>query len=174
MRTILITGGIGSGKSEACRYLAGKGYPVYDSDSRTKRLYETVPGLVGKVEEAIGVPFSEVRIIFTDTVKRHRLEDVVYPEVKKDMLAWKLENKDADLLFIESAIALQKPMFNDVYDIAVEIEAPLEMRLARNANTISRLASQIDPECRSVDYRITNDGTIEQLHYNIDSLLKLI
>ena len=66
MKTVLVTGGIASGKSEVCRYLSSAGYPVYDSDSRTKALYESVPGLKGRVEEAIGVPFSNVAVIFED------------------------------------------------------------------------------------------------------------
>ena len=38
MKTVLVTGLIGAGKSELCSLLAAKGYPVYDSDSRTKAL----------------------------------------------------------------------------------------------------------------------------------------
>ena len=49
MKTFLVTGPIGSGKSEVCRYLASKGYPVYDCDSRTKGLYESVPGLKSRI-----------------------------------------------------------------------------------------------------------------------------
>lgn len=45
--TLLITGGIGSGKSLVSRYMEELGVPVYDSDSRTKALYEgsCFPGL---------------------------------------------------------------------------------------------------------------------------------
>ena len=39
--TILITGGIGSGKSVLSRYLESRGVPVYDSDSRAKALYDS-------------------------------------------------------------------------------------------------------------------------------------
>ena len=39
MRTVLVTGPIGSGKSEACRYLASLDFPVYECDARTKLLY---------------------------------------------------------------------------------------------------------------------------------------
>ena len=38
MKTVLVTGLIGAGKSALCSLLAAKGYPVYDSDSRTKAL----------------------------------------------------------------------------------------------------------------------------------------
>ena len=89
MKTVLITGGIASGKSEVCRHLASKGLPVYDSDSRTKALYDSVPGMKSRVEEAIGVPFSQIAVIFEDAAKREALEAVVYPEVLKDFLAWK-------------------------------------------------------------------------------------
>ena len=65
MKTILVTGGIASGKSEVCRYLASKGLPVYDSDSRTKALYGSVPGLVERIEAAIGVPFAQIGVIFS-------------------------------------------------------------------------------------------------------------
>ena len=39
MRKVLITGRIGSGKSEVSKILGALGYSVYDSDSRTKALY---------------------------------------------------------------------------------------------------------------------------------------
>ena len=89
MKTVLVTGGIASGKSEVCRYLTSRGFEVYDSDSRTKALYDSVPGLKTRVEEAIGLPFKEIGVIFSDPAKRGKLEAVVYPEVMKDFLAWK-------------------------------------------------------------------------------------
>ena len=38
MRTVAVTGGIGSGKSAVCSILAERGIPVYDSDSAAKNL----------------------------------------------------------------------------------------------------------------------------------------
>ena len=51
--TILITGGIGSGKSVLSRYLESRGVPVYDSDSRAKALYDSEMGEA--VESLFGV-----------------------------------------------------------------------------------------------------------------------
>ena len=42
MRTLAVTGGIGSGKSLVCSFLAERGFPVYDADSRTKALYSVM------------------------------------------------------------------------------------------------------------------------------------
>ena len=52
MRTLVVTGGIGSGKSTVCRYLALKGIPVYDSDSRARNLYEDKT-FVSRLEQAL-------------------------------------------------------------------------------------------------------------------------
>lgn len=54
-RTVILTGGIGSGKSVVAAMLSERGIPVYDSDSRTKALYDSEPSLVSAIEEALGV-----------------------------------------------------------------------------------------------------------------------
>ena len=59
MTTVLLTGGIGSGKSTVARFLAGRGIPVYDSDSRTKSLYDREPGIVDLLEERFGIKARE-------------------------------------------------------------------------------------------------------------------
>lgn len=170
MKTILVTGGIASGKSEVCRYLSSKGYPVYDSDSRTKALYDSVPGLKKRVEEAIGAPFKEIGVIFSDPVKRERLEAVVYPEVLKDFLAWK-EAGSGDVVFFESAVALDKPQFDGQWDAVWLVKAPLETRLARNPKVADRLQAQKEADVSVADAVIDNDSSIEELHKKVDNLL---
>ena len=58
LRTVVVTGGIGSGKSMVCALLAEKGIPVYDSDSRTKALYNGP--LLQQVEAAFGRRFTVI------------------------------------------------------------------------------------------------------------------
>ena len=55
MKILVITGGIGSGKSEVCRILAQKGLTVqYNADAKVKELYDTVPGLLESIEDRLG------------------------------------------------------------------------------------------------------------------------
>ena len=54
MRTVAVTGGIGSGKSTVCSILSARGIPVYDSDSAAKRLYRDDDSLLDAIEEAFG------------------------------------------------------------------------------------------------------------------------
>ena len=170
MKTVLITGGIASGKSEVCRWLASKGLPVYDSDSRTKALYDSVPGLKARVEEAIGLPFAQIGVIFEDAAKREALEAVVYPEVLKDFLGWRAA-QTGPAVFFESAIALEKPIFNGLWDEVWLVRAPLEQRLARNPRTAARLASQKETGEEQADVVIENDSSLEELHKKVDNLL---
>lgn len=169
-KTVLVTGGIASGKSEVCRYLASKGWPVYDSDSRAKALYGTVPGLVEKVEAAIGAPFAQIGVIFTDRAKREAVEALVYPEVVRDFQRWR-EEQAASTVFLESAIAAEKPQLRCLYDEVLLVRAPLAQRLKRNPKTAVRLSAQSPQKIRA-DYTIDNGGSLEALYAKTDEYLK--
>ena len=149
MKTVLVTGGIGSGKSAVCAYLASRGVPVYDSDSRTKALYDTDPALLPALEKAFGTslrsPSGELdraalaAVIFADAGARTTLEKIVYPVVLRDFLSW----KDAfsrqpwcgygtvPFVVMESAVAAHKAPFDAVFDKIVAVAAPLETRVLR-------------------------------------------
>ncbi len=173
MRTILVTGPIGSGKSEACRYLASLDFPVYECDTRTKMLYSVVPGLKCSIEERLSLPWSQIGTVFSDPDKLRTLEEMVYPYVVEDLKAWKAAQK-APLLFVESAIALDKHQFDGLYDTVVLVDAPYETRVARNPKAAERDALQAFDPAR-IDFVVNNGGTKEELQLLIRQLIcKLI
>lgn len=171
MKTVLVTGGIASGKSVVCRHLASLGYPVYDCDSRAKALYDEVPGLKARAEKAVGLPFSQFGVIFSDASAREALEAVVFPEVLADILRWKSGLGHSGIAFIESAIAAERPMLAPVYDEVWLVTAPLPLRLERNLKAAERIAAQ-HPEDVKADVTILNDGSKEELKAKIDNILK--
>ncbi len=170
MKTVLVTGGIASGKSEVCAWLASRGCPVYDSDSRTKALYKKDPSLKARAEEAAGVPLSNSAAIFSDPSRLERLEAVVHPAVLQDFIAWRDDQK-APLVFIESAIAFGKPLFQGLWDAVWLVRAPLEKRLARNPKAAERQALQAQPTEDEADVVIDNDSTLEHLHEKVNIVL---
>ena len=132
MLTVIVTGMIGSGKSAVCALLSKRGIPVYDSDSRTKALYGSVPGLKERIEEELGVPFSGLaKVIFSDADAREKLEAIVYPLVKADFEAWRDAQAGAPFVVLESAIILSKPIFDGIADYVVAVTARDEVRLSR-------------------------------------------
>lgn len=172
MTTVLVTGPIGGGKSTVCKHLQAKGFPVYDCDSRCKALYDSVPGLKDRIESELGIPFTELRRIFEDDALREKLEALVYPLLVEDIEAWK-NGLDARTAFIESAIALDKPAFDHLYDSVLLVTAPEEQRLSRNPEAASRGRLQSFDESRA-DNIIRNDGSKEELKAQTDNYLQSI
>ena len=93
MRTLAVTGGIGSGKSYVVRMFAALGVPVYDADARTKELYASDPGLLSELKTLIGDAVVRDGVldrqymasrIFADKELLSRVEAAVFPRVLHD------------------------------------------------------------------------------------------
>ena len=188
MKTILVTGGIGSGKSEVCRHLVSRGIPVYDSDERTKRLYDEVPDLAARVDASLGGGMLDAggrldrkalaAAIFSDPEALRRLEAIVHPEVLADFLRWR-DTQDSEAVVMESAIAAGLPLFKGVFDCVILVDAPEEIRLERACSrdgasmeaVLGRIRAQHhDPGL--ADAVIVNDSTLEVLLSRTDEVLE--
>lgn len=202
MKTVIVTGGIGSGKSAVCDLLRARGIPVYDSDRRVKELYDTVPGLVSRLESALGMVLRDAHglldraalaaRIFSDDAARQTLEAVVYPLVLEDFLAWRDRQAGVPFVVLESAVILSKPVFDGLADAVVVVTAPEPVRVARvmardglsAAAVRARLAAQQEPAALLDAARgsgpacpvhvLENAGTLEDLSAALDRLWPLL
>lgn len=165
--TILITGLIGSGKSEASRHFEARGIPVYDSDSRCKALYTEIPGLKERLETMLGLPMSEFARIFDCPEKKTALENEVYPILKKDFLEWR--SSKGRVAAIESALAGTDSRFDGLYDRILLVRSPEVLRMKRNPNAWKRSGYQSEPE--KADWTVDNDGTIIDLKNKLDTII---
>ena len=190
MKTLLVTGGIGSGKSAVCAYLQERGIPVYDSDRAVKRLYASDPDLLPALETLFGtslrLPDGSLDrqklsgILFSDRSALARLESVVHPAVLRDFVTWR-NCQQAPWVVMESAIALQKPLFDGVYDAVLLVTAPEAQRLDRACRrdgadreaVLARMAVQaFDP--MQADAVVNNDGDLPTLRHRTDIALKVL
>ena len=206
MKTLAVTGGIGSGKSAVCRLFAERGVPVYDSDSRTKGLYDDGTVKADALEAALGCPVRDsdgrldrrrlASVIFSDAEKLEVLESVVHPLVLEDFISWRRECEsrvsewnpsagDVPFVIIESAIILQKPLFRNVADKVLLVDAPVQVRLERasrrdgvpQAAVMARMEAQ--PLLNAIsggmaepgaDFVLVNDAGLEELSRKVDAL----
>ena len=190
VKTVLVTGGIGSGKTEVCRVLASRGVPVYDSDSRTKSLYDLVPGLAEKVDAALGGGLlgEDGRIdrkrlasaVFSDAEKLRTLEAIVHPAVLEDFLSWR-GSQDSGVVVMESAIAHKVPVFEGVFDYVVLVEAPagdrLERAVLRDSSSREAVGGRMAQQTfdgLEPDFVIVNDSTLDVLRARADEALEKI
>ena len=200
MKVIVITGGIGSGKSLVCRYLAERyDWPVYEADRRVKELYLQHPTLLSDIENCLSVqlrnaersfePMLLANLIFNDSVALQKVENMVFPILTEDFQKWKEQYKDNSFVVLESATILQKPQLKDMGDIVVLIDAPIEVRAMRAASrdgvssenirqrmknqTLMNAISEGEVKCPA-DYLIINEKTPAELERKIDNLVKIL
>ena len=108
-RLVAITGGIGSGKSVVSAILRIMGYPVYDCDSRAKNLMNTNNDIKNDLISSFGVDcISEdgkinaqyiSSIVFKDKTALLKINSIVHPRVKDDILLEYLNNQG--VMFVE-------------------------------------------------------------------------
>ena len=200
MKVLAVTGGIGSGKSEACRILARCGLKLqYNADARAKALYTECPGLLDAMEDALGcvlrsddgtfMPSALAAIIFTDKDAMAKVEALLYPEIIRDFRRMMQEANDDRIVVFESATFLEKRQFDGFADMVLLVDAPFEVRLERACarDDASKEAVLARMKCQKlmnalsegycddrIDYRVLNDGTREELEQNVLKVLKEI
>ena len=200
MKVVVVTGGIGSGKSEVCRILSEMGLDLqYDADDRVKRLYSEHPSLLYDIESQIGcqlrddagmfVPSRLAERIFADADALKLVESLVFPALMDDFKEFCTMNSDHEFVIFESATILEKSQFDGFGDIVVLIDAPFDIRLKRacvrdNADrdkVLARMNNQklmnslsegmTDPR---IDAVIMNDGTVEDLEAKVKIMVETI
>lgn len=185
---LVVTGGIGSGKSEVCRILRDLGFVhQYDADSRAKALYEEHPTLLSDIERSLGcslknddgvfLPSALASIIFSDRKALEMVEAHLFPALIHDFESF-AGNCGEGVVVFESATVLEKPQFEGFGDKVILVDAPFEIRLDRacrrdGADRVKILARMQNQKLMNalseghddhrVDCRILNDGTIEDL-----------
>ena len=192
MKTVILTGGMGSGKSAVGTCLKARGVPVYDSDSRTKSLYDRDPALVDRMEAVLGTCLRTPEgrldrrklagLIFSDADRKAAVESVVYPSVLADFRRWKRWQRPkgwtygpVPFVVLESAVILSSPVFDGIGDRTVLVDADESVRAARAAArdgsgqdaALQRIRRQSYDRSR-VDAVLRNDGPLEALPAEVD------
>lgn len=143
MLKIGITGGIGSGKTTACRFFEDLGVPVYYADDRAKWLMQHHPhirqALIERFGAAAYLPDGSLnrphlaQIIFSQPEEKAFLDGLVHPIVAQDAAAWQEEQaaKGQAYTLKEAALLFEAGSYRQLDKIIV-VSAPLELRIERS------------------------------------------
>lgn len=136
-----LTGGIGSGKSEALAAFHRRGAATLSSDDVVRDLYRR-PEVAAAVAERFGdgvvAPSGEVdrsaiaRLVFADEAERRWLESMLLPLIFEEFTCWRDAQIAAGVpLLVHEAPTLFEAGVEERYDAIVTITAPAEVREAR-------------------------------------------
>ena len=191
-KVLLVTGGIGAGKSAVSRMLIERGVPVYFSDDMAKSLYDRAASLRDSLRRLFGERVFRdgdvdrralAELIFADEEKRRALEALVHPAVFRDFEAWKAERPDCALVAFESAILLDRGLPEGFADYVIYVDAPEELRLRRAMERDGSAAESVrrrmqsqkaGPEHPAVDFVLDNSGDFNALEAALDGVLRQI
>ena len=153
---LIVTGGIGSGKSEVCRILRDSfGYRIYEADRKAKELYCRFPDLIERIEKALDcrirteygefAPSLLAERIFTDKEALAEVENILFPYLLKDFDEFCKASSGP--VIMESATVLEKPQFDGIGDAVILVDAPYELRLKRaslrDSSPVEKIAARM-------------------------------
>ena len=187
--SIGITGGIGSGKSTVAQLVEAFGYPVFYSDTESKKLLQS-PAVLQELSGLFGESILDngtidkvalANIVFSDKAKLEQLNKVMHPKVREAFTAWK-SNQNSSLVFNEAAILFETGAYQN-FDYTLLVTADEELRIQRvmardsvsKEAVLSRMQKQWPDEDKKklADFVIVNnnEALTSQVHRVIDELL---
>lgn len=193
MKTIGITGGIGSGKSTVSDYLKKKGYTVLDADEISRALTgPNGPALEPILLEFGASVFDEsgclnrkklADIVFVDNDKLRKLEkittDCVIEEIKEQMRHLKEAGFDG-ILFVDAPLIFEfnlQSLFDETWLVTAGTETRISRVVLRDAISREEVRKRIEsqmPESEKeklADFIINNSLKKDWLIEQVDRLL---
>lgn len=188
-----LTGGIASGKSTVSNLIREKGFPIIDADLEARLAVEVGEPAYNKIVSYFGEDIllenGEINrpklgeIIFNNEEKRHKLNSIVHPDVRRRML----EKRERAIANDESLIVLDIPLLfesklttlvDKVLLVYVDEQIQLERLMNRNHFTeqeaLARIRSQmpLKDKVKLSDEIIDNNGTLEETGAQLEHILK--
>jgi dephospho-CoA kinase len=169
---IALTGGIGCGKSVVARVFSCLRIPVYDSDSRAKKLMNTDENIKNSLIRLVGNEIYKngclqkevmAKAIFSDADLLTKVNSIVHPAVWNDYVAWS-EKQHAPFTIMETALLYETDLYKN-FKKSIAVVANDEIR-------IQRVMRRDSCSYESVMARIKNQPSVEKAVQNADFIIE--
>jgi dephospho-CoA kinase len=184
---VAITGGIGSGKSEALQAFARHGAATVSSDEIVHHLLrwdDVKLRVVERIGNGIVGDDGEIdrgalaTAVFNDRDALTWLEELLHPLVAAEYLRWR--DDLAQLPNPPAVCVTEVPLLYEVggeerFDKVVLITAPTKLRRARSPVATEERESRLLPDSEKVkraDFAYKNTGTLEELDQFVESVMR--
>ena len=194
MQVLVLTGGLGAGKSTAAEFFRERGAVALDLDDIAARLLVPGTALLARVAEEFGgneVLLADGRLdrpalaraAFASPDATRRLNAIVHPavvrEVGPSIADMRLLQEPPPVIVLEVPLLAEAPVFAELADIVVAIVGPESVRAARAIergmapdDVARRMRSQATDAQRAelAEVLIVNDGSIERFTSALERL----
>lgn len=191
MKTIGVTGGIGSGKSTVAHIIHLLGYPVYIADTEASRLMNENPAIRKQLTDRFGASIyaSDGNLnkpllasqIFKNPKTLSEVNHIVHPVVFQDFQDW-CSKQNNSLAFFESAILFEAGL-NNYFEYIICVTAPQGLRIQRVKMRDQATTEQINErmnnqmadaeKCKQSDFVIHNDNEHPVIRQILDFIEKI-
>lgn len=188
MFVVGLTGGIGSGKTAASDYLAGKGITVVDADLASRVIVAPGQPALALIRERFGAGVIAADgsldrralrdIVFADAAQRQALEAITHPAIGEEIRR-QIAASTSPYTLLVSPLLLETSQHQLTHRILV-IDAPESLQLARTTarDKVARkqveaiIAAQMprQEKVERADDVLRNDGLLPHLHQKLDAL----
>ncbi|NTU72199.1 MAG: dephospho-CoA kinase [Coriobacteriia bacterium] len=191
MYTIILTGGLGAGKSTAAQHLESRGATVLHADELAHEVLTKGSMTLAEVAAQFGDDVlladgsldraSLARVAFASPEATTRLNEIVHPAVYLHTLAalrdLRLAVEPPEIVVLEVPLLVEAPQLVELADSVIAIVAPEAVRVARavdrgmaETDAKRRIRAQATDAERALlaDKVIVNDGSREVLHDALD------
>lgn len=185
-----VTGGIGMGKSLVSEYINSKGYLVFDADLISKNLTLTNTSVLEQIKESFGSNYfikdsldrkKIGELIFSDHTAREKLNAIIHPLVKQQLLEKIYENQTEKIVFIDVPL-LYEAGFDELCNFVIcvftdqttNISRLKERDHATLEETLNKINSQLDINVKKsmANFIIDNSSDICYTYKQVDRILE--
>lgn len=190
MRIYGLTGGTGSGKSEAASRFATHGFPIIDADAIGHEVIAHRGAAEKEVIDAFGPGIltdgavDRVKLgaqVFRNDEARKKLNEIVHPAIGMAIaMRCAALAEDHDLVIIDAALIAENGKKEEYLSGLILVLCPDGLRVQRlvarrgidEAEARRRIAAQTPPEKKLAlaDWVIDNSGEIDALHARVDEI----
>tara|TARA_Y100000389_G_C17372804_1_gene469951 strand:- start:463 stop:1029 length:567 start_codon:yes stop_codon:yes gene_type:complete len=186
MIKIAITGSIASGKTTASKILSNKRGPLFSADNEIKKIYKRnsfKSFLVKKfnIKKKSNLKDSMKKKILDNKENIKKLEKIIHPLVRKEMIKFSNKNKQNKKIFYEIPLLIENKLMK-YFDVIIFIKTKKAIRLKRfkakggNSNLFYLLDNRQLPDSKKAklsDHVVKNEKNFNILKKKLLDIIKL-
>ena len=190
MYVVGMTGGIGSGKSEAARLFAELGVPIVDVDAISHELTSSGQITLKKITQTFGQDILNVdgslnrkalrKKVFADSEARKNLEAILHPVIYDNVIKMLQNNAKSPYQILAIPLLFESDRYLKIINLSLVIDSPPEIQIARASKRdglweadIQKIIDVQMPRAQRnslADDIISNEGTIDELREKIKQI----